>query len=312
VRTPRIIAGAILGAVVAALAGATPALADGGTGAIAGNVRDTRGTVIADAVVTIYPPESSPNIVAQTRTDAAGKFKVIGLDEGSYKVDIRLGGWSEWAPGRIENFDAAPAYPVVPGRTTRASSVVSAPGVITGRLVTATGTPAAGVAVSADEENTARTWSATTAADGTYQVKVHPGGDYIIGFRDGSFQQFAPHTVDRSSARHFTVGSGHTIRVNDRLLPAASLSGRLVDAAGAPVVGAQVHYLTMNASEQATTTDAAGNYSFTKLNPGDIKVYFVTADGVTQWAYQAQSYDEATTFTLTLGQTTTVDDQLLG
>ena len=314
-RTPRVIAGAILAAAVAGLAaataGATPALAHSGTGSLSGAVRDTRGAVVADAEITVYPPDVSGNYVAKVRTDSAGKFKVAGLEKGSYKLLINLGGWYEWAPGRVSSPDDARAYPVRPGHDTVAGSTVSAAGVITGKVEATSGGPAAGVQVSVDDDSTASTWSATTAADGTYRLKVRPGTEYVVGFKDGNFQQFAPQTVNRDQASRFLVRSGHTVRVDDRLLPAASLNGRLVDAAGAPVVGAQVHFVTMNAGDYATTTDADGRYSFVKQAPGDIKVYFVTADGVTQWAYQASGYDEAATFTLALGQTTTVDDQLL-
>lgn len=308
----RMITTVALAAAIAATGIASPASAATGAGGISGSVRDTSGAVVANSEITIYPPYQPSGPVASTHTDAAGKFKVSGLDEGSYQIQIGLGGWSEWAPGRTDDPAQAGTYQVVAGRTTKADSVVTASGVAGGRLTTATGQPAAGVIVSADDDNHARTWSTTTGADGTYSLRVPPGDAYVIGFKDGDFQQYAPHTVDRGLARHYTIRSGRTLRVSDRLLAAATLAGRLTDAAGAPVAGADVHFIsTATAFEFVTTTDADGRYRFEKQNPGDIKVWFRLADGREQWAHQKLSYDEAETFTLALGAVTTVDEQLL-
>jgi carboxypeptidase family protein len=302
---------AALAGIAATLTAASPALADPGTGSLSGAVRDTRGAVVADAQIAVYLPDTSSGYLTRTQTDAAGKFRVPGLDEGSYKISIGLGGWSEWAPGRRAEDSAAVAYPVTAGHDTVADSVVTAPGVITGRVAAAAGGPAAGVKVSADDDQHARQWDATTTTDGRYSLRVPPGTDYVVSFTDGHFRQFAPHTLDRAAARHYTVRSGHTLRVDDRLLPAASLTGRLVDSAGAPVAAAQVSFLTDYAFEVTTTTDADGRYRFDKLLPEAVKVVFHTADGQEQWAYQQLSYADATTFTLASGAVTTVNDQLL-
>ncbi|WP_433360572.1 carboxypeptidase-like regulatory domain-containing protein [Actinoplanes sp. CA-142083] len=311
-RPIRMITTVTLAAAIAATGVATPALADTGTGSISGSVRDTKGAVVANSEITVYPPTQPSGPVAVTHTDAAGKFRVTGLDEGSYQIQIGLGGWTEWAPGRVGNPADARTYTVAAGRTTRATSVVTAAGVVTGRVTTPAGRPAAGIAVSADDDNQARTWNTTTAADGTYSLKVPPGDAYVIGFQDGNLRQYSPRTLDRTQARHYTVRSGRTLRVDDQLLAAASLTGRLTDATGAPAAGAQVHFIdTTTAYELVSTTDADGRYRFEKLSPAEIKVWFRTADGQEQWAHQALSYDEAATFTLSLGAVTTVDDQLL-
>jgi protocatechuate 3,4-dioxygenase beta subunit len=167
------------------------------------------------------------------------------------------------------------------------------------------------VTVTAENDETAAAWSATTAADGTYTMRVAPNRDYVIRFTDGNFQQFSPGTIDRAEARQYPAASGRTLRVSERLLPAASLTGRLVDAEGAPVADAEVHVVTLNAQDFAATTDTEGRYQLDKLTPGTVKVYFRLADGRVQWAYRKLSYDEAAEFTLALGTVTTVNDQLL-
>ncbi|WP_250001616.1 carboxypeptidase-like regulatory domain-containing protein [Actinoplanes sp. M2I2] len=314
---PKVIARAVLAAALAgagaAAVGASPAQADAGSGTLTGTVRNDRGAVVTGAEISIWPTvDENTNPVAVTTTNAAGTWRVADLDAGRYKIKIELDGWSEYAPGRQRDYDAARAYPVSTWGRTTVTSVVERAGAFTGRLTTPTGGPAANVGVTVDDYNTARSWQTTTAADGTYSLRVPPRGDYVVSYRDGNFRQYALHTTDQEQARHYTVASGQRVRVDDQLLQPASLTGRLVDAAGAPVVAATVRFIYSDtAFEQQTTTDADGVYRFDKLNPGPVKVSFRTADGVRQYAYQAQSYDEATEFTLELGSVTTVDDTLL-
>ncbi|WP_157437021.1 carboxypeptidase-like regulatory domain-containing protein [Actinoplanes subtropicus] len=310
-RTPRVIAGVVLAGLAAAMAVASPALADTGTGSLSGSVRDTRGAVMAGTEILVYPLTPAGGSVAETHTDAAGRFRVTGLEAAGYKIYIGLGGWYEYAPGRTDSFDAARTYAVVAGRNTVANSVVTAASTIRGTVLAASGGPAAGVTVTAENDEHAAAWSATTAADGTYTMRVAPDRYYVIRFTDGHFEQFAPGTLDRAQARQYPVRSGRTLRVSERLLPAASLTGRLVDAAGAPVADAAVHLVTTSAQDFAAATDADGRYRLDKLAPGAVKVYFRLADGRVQWAYRKLSYEEADEVTLALGTVTTVNDQLL-
>nr|WP_221378726.1 carboxypeptidase-like regulatory domain-containing protein [Actinoplanes polyasparticus] len=316
-RAPRIIVRTVLAAAVAGTGavavGASPAQADWNNGLFTGTVRNDRGAVVAGATISVWPTvNEDSNPVAVTTTNAAGKWRVADLDAGRYKVEIGLAGWSEYAPGRERSHQNARTYPVTAHRVTVVNSVVERAGSFSGRLTTPTGGPAAGVPVTVDDYNTARPYQTTTAADGTYSLPVPPRGDYVVSYRDGNFQQYAVGTTDEQQARHYTVASGQKVRVDDQFLETASLTGRLVDAAGAPVAAATVRFIyTQTAFELQTTTDADGRYSFEQLNPGPVKVSFRTADGRSQYAYQAASYDEATEFALTLGTVTTVNDTLL-
>jgi protocatechuate 3,4-dioxygenase beta subunit len=315
VRVPKVIvsvlAAAVAGAGVA-VAGASPAQAGWNAGLFSGTVRNDRGAVVAGATISVWPTvNENTRPVAVTKTNAAGKWRVAKLNPGRYKVEIGLTGWSEYAPGRERDHADARAYRVTKHRLTIVNSVVERAGSFSGRLTTATGKPAAGVPVTVDDYNTARAFTTTTKANGTYAVPVPPRGDYVVSYRDGTFRQYAVGTIDQQRARHYKVASGQRVRVNDRFLQAATLTGRLVDAAGAPVAAATVsYYNTQTAFEQQTTTDANGHYTFAKLNPGTVKVSFRTTDGRRQYAYQAATYDEATEFTLTLGTVTTVNDTL--
>lgn len=312
-RSIRFIAGAILATTVASLGVATaasPAQAAETTGSLYGAVRDTRGAVVADAQISVYTEVSWSDPVARATVDGAGRWHVTGLETGRYKIQIGLGGWSEWAPGQRDNSTAV-TYAVGTGHGTKVNSVVTAAGVIQGKLTAADGRPAAGIKVTADNYERANYWSTTTSSTGWYELRVPPGNDYVVYYADGHFVQYAPGTADQQQARHYAVASGRTLRVNDTLLSAPALTGRLTDAAGAPVAGAQVRFRTVTGFELSTTTDADGRYRFDKISPAEVKVVFVTADERVQWAYQKLDYNEADWFTLAVGATTTVDDSLL-
>ncbi|MFG1991968.1 carboxypeptidase-like regulatory domain-containing protein [Actinoplanes sp. NPDC048988] len=185
-------------------------------------------------------------------------------------------------------------------------------GTIAGRVVTPAGRPAAGVKVTVDDIDTARPFTATTAADGRYAIEVPAGDAYVVSFTDGHLQQYSPRTLDFAQATVHTVREGRTLRVSERLFHAATLTGRLTDETGAPVAGASVDFVNIeNAFGLTTTTGADGRYRFSKLAPGPVKVHFRTAGGRSQWAHQAASYEEADVATLKLGRVTAVSDSLL-
>lgn len=146
---------AALTAAAAATAGASPVLAQARTGGLAGVVYDTRGAVVRDATIVVYPADLAGPEVARVAVDAAGVFRVPAVPPGAYKILIARHAWFEWAPGRITDSAKAFPYRVIAGRDTRVVSIVTAPGVIAGRVRTPAGGPAAGVAVSVDHLTTA-------------------------------------------------------------------------------------------------------------------------------------------------------------
>jgi protocatechuate 3,4-dioxygenase beta subunit len=303
---------AVLAGTAAATTGASPAFAQGGTGTLAGTVRDTQGAAVRDATIVVYPSDPAGVEVATAATDIAGRFAVSAITPGRYQILIARGHWSEWAPGRIDERAEAPAYRVLAGRTTVVHSVVSAPGHIAGRVVTAAGRPASGIRVAVVDQATVAEWDTTTAADGTYSLTLPPGNGYYLSFTNGFLAQFSPRTLDPAQARLYTVRSGRTTRVNERLLAPATVSGRLVDESGTPVAGARVQVDMINTLGTASTsTDMAGRYTISTLPPGPVTVAFTAPDGTTQWAYQKATSADADRFTLALGTVTIVNDSIL-
>ncbi|WP_250036476.1 carboxypeptidase regulatory-like domain-containing protein [Paractinoplanes maris] len=310
VRRRAVLAGALAG-IVAATSAAGPALAADPTGSISGVVRDTRGAVVPDAAIAVYLNPSS-DAVQELQADSRGRFTVSGLEAGRYKVRIGLGGWAEWAPGRVSGPDEARTYQVRADRTTVANSVVTAAGIIAGRFFGPDGQPAAGAAVNITNVDNASGHGGVTAADGTFRIRVQPDQTFVVNYAAGPVGQYVPHTFDPAQATKFFVRSGQTIRISDRAIALAGISGRLTDAAGAPAGGVNVSFINVDTIAQSdTATSADGTYDFSGLlAPGRYKVRF-TAPGGRQYAHQKTDYDSADVITLTSGETTVVDDQLL-
>ncbi len=121
-----------------------------------------------------------------------------------------------------------------------------------------------------------------------------------------------PHTFDVAQATKFTVEAGKTVRVDDRAISLAGISGHLTDAAGAPASGLRVTVNNVDTlADVQTTTLADGSYDFTnQLVPGQYKVEFTTT-GHSQYAHQQLDYNSANVITVSSGATSIVDDQLL-
>ncbi|WP_199509718.1 carboxypeptidase-like regulatory domain-containing protein [Nucisporomicrobium flavum] len=314
-KRPRSLISAIAAVLLAGTAAATtaggPAAAQPGSTGLAGVVRDTRGAAVSGATIIVYPADLSGSEAGRGTTGSTGRFRVPDLQAGTYKIVIDRDGWSEWAPGRITDPARAASYRVVTGHTTMANSVVTAPGFIAGRVTTSRGGPAAGIAVNVGDP-TLSSWDTTTARDGTYAFSLPPGTGYVVSFTNGQLTQYSRRTLEWAQAEHYTVTSGRTTRVDERLLPPAVLTGRLTDESGTPVADAGVEVtMVATASTARTTTGADGRYLFEALPPGEVVVGFTASGGRSQWAYQKRSMSDADLFTLHLGTVTTVDDTLL-
>ncbi|AGL16925.1 collagen binding domain-containing protein [Actinoplanes sp. N902-109] len=307
-----VVSAVVLAGTAAMTAGASPASAQTRTGSLTGVVRDTRGTPVGGATIVVYPADLSGAEAGRTTTGARGEFTVPALQPGSYQILIDRDGWSEWAPGQRTDPATATAYRVRAGHTTVAPSVVTAPGLIAGRVTTAQGRPAAGIAVAVLDRTTAAQWDTTTVANGSYAISLPPGSAYLVTFTNGYLTQYSPRTLAWDQARVYTVTAGRATRIDERLLAPAMLTGRLTDQSGRPVADARVSVsILATASSAETTTAADGTYRLATMPPGDVVVGFQAPDGRRQWAYGKRAGSQANRISLALGTVTTVDDTLL-
>jgi len=227
-----------------------------GPGVIAGAVVDAQRVPVADATVQAFPAPAGPSherapfttsAVGQATTDAQGRFRISGLPIGEYLVGARVrpsppSNASQQTPLYVETFypstgdhQAAVSVPALADATPIQIALAQVKGVrISGTVVTASGLPAAGMAVRLFHRFGGEGSESTVGevgANGTFETPRLPPGWYqlTIGTRSSESEnggtEFATTLLevqDRDlDGLSLVLGSG------------ASISGRIVAEAGA-------------------------------------------------------------------------------
>ena len=201
---------------------------------------------------------------------------------------------------------------VLPGGT---PAQAAATGAVSGRLTTSAGAPAAEVFVQvypADEYESVGYTS--TDADGNYTVADLPAGSYRVGyFPWAQPEQYFHQKSQLSDADPVTVTAGATTNVDEQLFATGTITGRLVNAAGYPVVD-----VVLNATEVDTygwaggRTDEDGRFTITAL-PGRYRVSLNPIEGSYQSQYVPGKLDEegASVFEVRADAATEVNETVL-
>jgi hypothetical protein len=191
---------------------------------------------------------------------------------------------------------------------------------LSGTVTDADGAPLSGVTVIAYDPRLNYA-DARTTTDGGFSIGMLPPGRYRVralpADDDPHVDRFAPDEWNYCDADVFDVGSGDSVDGVELALPVGgTLSGRIVDSAGAPVANADV--LALGESDRSglvsrlSSTDDDGAFSFVGLDsdPGSSEPYavYVGADG---WPlqYLGQAYDEdlAVLYEVTIGEDTVAE-----
>jgi hypothetical protein len=288
-------------AATAQVVGQETAGAPKATSSIAGRVvAATTGRPVRGATMTLLSWEVM-RVAKRVATDEEGRFEFTGLVPGRYQltssatgfVAVEFGG----APvtGRVG--EGRPIDVREGERFDKADFSLRRPGAIEGRLLDEFGDPAPDLQVQvATVEFVAgrhrlmpvpgRGQMNPTDDKGRFRVAGLPPGDYFLtapwtqsAERDAATVAFAPTlypgTTDLASAQPIRVGLGEEMAgLTLSLVPApmAQVSGRLVDAAGQPAVGA----VMMNLSDRSggalivpvrTSTRPDGAFTFSGVPP---------------------------------------------
>ncbi|HEX5740840.1 MAG TPA: carboxypeptidase-like regulatory domain-containing protein, partial [Pilimelia sp.] len=102
-------------------------------------------------------------------------------------------------------------------------------GVVTGKVSDDRAAAVAGVRVEVRTSDGDPVADTTTGADGTYRVEAPPGA-YLVRFKLGAAEQWAPRKRDYDDAGVYTVKADATLTLHEKLLPFGYLGGRLADA----------------------------------------------------------------------------------
>ena len=207
--------------------------------------------------------------------------------------------------------------PTPPSPTPSVSPTIVDPVTIAGSFRSATGAPIVGARVIAWNVDVGgrATAEALTGADGAYSLVV-PAGRYRLEFvrPEGGGSQYAPGVRFLYSAGVFALTTGAAITVDEIALPTGRITGRLVDAAGNPVVGAEVvERHEDNMIRVAARTNADGRYTVAGVPAGQYRLSFRLPIGAVgeQFVPRTLDLERATRFEVRADETLTIDEQLL-
>jgi protocatechuate 3,4-dioxygenase beta subunit len=245
-------------------------------GQIAGTVSDPSGAPLAGVSVDVYTTVYGV-FVASTSTDASGRYTVPGVPAGAYAM--LFGSSNAELVYRWYNDEQslfwADAVAVTAGATTGGiDTTLGPPGTISGRVTDPAGNPLSDVAAMAPGG------TAVTDADGRYTITGLAAGDYVVQFGDADpadgrnlvptdYSQVTG-TVPYVVKVHVTAG-GTTTGIDAEMEFGGSISGTVTDTAGNPLAGVGVG---LDGLGENATTDAAGHYTLTNLEPGIYPVWF--------------------------------------
>ncbi len=260
-------------------------------GSISGTVASSTGP-IAGARVSANP---IPYVVgagaAPATTDVNGNYTITGLVAATYQVTFT-------APGYIgENYDNQPQYgmpsynlvTVTEGNTTpNINAQLSSGARVAGRVTDSLGNPLQGATVTSFAQNPPSFGSAgsgATDANGDYTLSVPTGGQYLVtAISTGLAQGFLSGASAPSPADVATLTLDTTTTMNFTLQPLGSISGRVTQPDGSPLVGSSVTALvvqypglawfpsTMGAYHRTAFTDSNGDYTMTGLAPASFSI----------------------------------------
>jgi len=264
----------------------------------------------------------------------AGTYR-IGV-KSSEKIDGRLRYLPEWLGDTHPTLYSADLptgaqVEVTSGGVTDAGTVVlDPPGSISGTLTDQTGQPIAGAGVRAHADITGAYWVATsTDAHGAYRLDGLPPASYTVqlGSAKKSYvRKFWSTDGSGMAPVPVPVALGQTVSGIDAQLPeGGTVAGHVTGPGGTAVSRTLMglYRLDDGTWKRSTTIDSTGGdstgaYAFHGVPAGTYRMAVSTdsltnaPDAMAGYYPQADTVDDATSFDVVAGETTTIDPQLRG
>jgi len=290
------------------------------SGRIEGTVKsEDTGAALKSTLVTLYDAHQRELDFTSTGND--GRYAFTHLPAGAYRVFFGFSGSTDYLTEWWDNgssFETATPVIVPAGSSVTgidASLAVPPYGSISGRVTGADGRAGlAGVYVYAYNMNYQSKRTATTDANGNYNLTKLMAGDYKVYFSPPSslnyIKQWWGEAYSFYSSPPVTVIAYAATNGIDATLPVGGMISGQVTPAGtrAPVSGASVSVNSLNESYvNGATSGSDGNYTVKGLPGGQYKVRFTPPWGSTRGCefYPGQeTFAAGSAVAVTIGQTT--------
>lgn len=303
--------GLVLALIPVTAAGADPVT----TGSVSGTLADGS-TPVADTTVELLVLPYGV-AVRQTRTDAAGAFRIPEVPPRTYALRFRLpGGLVQFHPA-VPDLNSATPIDVAAGADTAILESVLAHGTLGGHISTDSGDPAPGARIELHRITGGAPLATVLAdADGNYLVNYPPDGQFRIAVaaaERGATNQWAHRRRSYTEADPVTISAGQHTTVDERLLPSGVVTGRFTKD-GAPVANVVVY-----ATSQTSTAESVSNWTTAdgvfrlRPYPGSYTLRFVvpSGTGLDQWLGGAESESATRPVQVTAGQEVVLHEQQL-
>lgn len=249
---------------------------------IAGTIRDSAGAVLPDAGVIAFGSTTS----AYGSTDSTGKYKVQGLNPGSYSIFVTAPSTRNLVDGYYTTSNAshftplaASATKVTVGPNKTGIDVKLPTGLtISGKITNTAGTALAGAEVFVSGTSYDGT---TTSATGTYQLKGLAAGTYYLSIYAPDDSNYLNGYYTTANANRFTIASASAsgivigpskTGVNVKLPAGFTISGTITNTSGAPLEGVEVQPSSTTYNGREAVTDSMGKYTIKGLAAATYKL----------------------------------------
>jgi len=304
---------------------ATPASA--ATGSISGTVTGPAAQPLANVQVAV----SAGGSAWSERSAADGSYEVTGLPDGSYQVAFAADGYLRQYYNGASSPRRARQVAVAGGAAvTGIDAKMQAAGTISGTVTDASGTPLAGIWVSAYAAGRALP-GVQTKSDGAYSIGELPEGDYTVRFAaaapvagfDRGGGNYLPQYYDGRSKEGdadtvFVEAGADTGGIDARMAPGGQISGVLTDDSGAAVDGMHVTAYDAAGEEAGSWyTESDGRYLIDQLPSGTYTLGFASfppgggPNEIDRFRDGRATLAGASGFTVTAGSTTEVDETVI-
>jgi len=294
-------------------------------GRVAGTVTNTKNEPVAGANVLLLSAEFG-GVEQSVITGEHGEYTIPNVEPGSYKVEFSAGQTctvsgctsqpyvSQFWQDKATLNEAEPITVTAEHATEGINAKLIEGGSITGKVVNTAGEPAGGVTVQVLDATTgAGVASGSTNETGDYNVVGLPTGSYRVEFSNSIYvTQFYNDKATFAEAEAIAVEVEHAVEgINATMHKPGAISGRVINAKGEPVIGAEVGVFGESGGSWFVVafggTSETGEYTISNLTPGKYKVGFFPPSCVPGACYVPQYYKNKPTLAEAETVTTEVD-----